>query len=148
MSAVATRRTLFAGAGAVILGSGVSAGVAASVADHAEADTKLIALCTRYVEADLHHAEMCQRQDAMPQPLTPALNAEWHQLDDLGLEQGVIMLDLEPRITAIPALSQAGVQAKAAAVARMSRFYKDENGGAMLRSLLADLLPVGRAGAV
>ena len=99
----------------------------------------------RYVAADLHHADLCRRQDAMAQPLTAALNAEWHRLDDLVLDQGVIMLDLEPKIAAIPAVSQAGVQAKAAAVARMSRFYKDDNGAALLRSLLADLLPAGRA---
>ncbi len=145
MSAAPTRRTLFAGAAAVVLGTGVTSGVAASVADYAEADAQLIASCEGYVTADIRHAELCQQQDAMVQPFTPVLNAEWHRLDDLVCEQGVIMQDLEEKIAALPALSQSGIQAKAAAVARMSRFYKDENGAALLRSLLADLLPAGRA---
>lgn len=147
MSAVSTRRTLFAGATAVIVGGGITAGAAASVADLVGSvpDGQLVALCAGYVKADIRHAEICEMQDSMLQPLTPALDAEWSRLDDLGLEQGLIMLDLEPKITAIPAVSQAGVQAKAAAVARMSRLYKDDNGAALLRSLLADLLPAGRA---
>ncbi len=147
MSAAPTRRTLFAAASAAVLGSGITAGVAASVADLVPADleAELIAFCDRYVRADLQHAELCRQQDLMVQPLSPGLNAEWHRLDDLVLEQAVLMLDLEEKIGALPALSQAGIQAKAAAVARMSRFYKDDNGAALLRSLLADLLPAGRA---
>jgi len=61
MSAAATRRTLFAGAGAVILGGGITAGAAASVADFAEpasqspimtAGRRLPALVARYHAAD------------------------------------------------------------------------------------------------
>lgn len=147
MRAAATRRTLFAGAGAVILGSGVTAGFAASVADLVPADTdaELIALCQRYIAADLRHVDLCHQQDAIVQSLSPTMNAEWNRLDDLVLDAGVLMYDLEPQIAAIPASSPAGTQAKAMVLARISRFYKQDQGLAIMRSLLADLLPAGRA---
>ena len=140
------RRSLCAAASAVVIGSGITAGAAASVADLVESDdAHLVSLCTRYVEADLRHAELCSQQDAMVQPLTPALECEWRRLDGLVLDAGIIMLDLEPRIAAIPAVSTAGIQAKAWAVARMSRYYKESNGASLLRSLLTDLMPPGQS---
>lgn len=146
-SASSTRRRLFGGAAAVVIGGGITAGAAASVADlvPTDPDAHLIALCALYVEADVRHQELCNQQDAFVQPLTPASNAEWGRLDDLALAQGGVMLDLEPLITTISATSPAGLQAKARVVARMSRFYKDDNGAGLLRSLLSDLLPAGRA---
>lgn len=50
------RRTLFAAAGAVILGSGITAGAAASVADlvPADRDADLIRLCDEFIRLELH----------------------------------------------------------------------------------------------
>ena len=140
------RRTLFAAAGAVIMGGGMTAGAAASVADLVpqSADLLLIELCTRYVQADLRYQAMCARQDE----IATSHDAEWQRLDDLVLDEGVIMLDLEPQITAIAATSPAGIRAKATAAAHLTRFLKDSDGGAMLRSLWADLLPASQPGAL
>ena len=54
MSAAPTRRTLFAAASAVVLGGGVTAGAAASVADLVPADTdaELIAACAQFNEIE------------------------------------------------------------------------------------------------
>ena len=81
----------------------------------------------------------------MVQPLSPAMKAEWNRLDDLVLDEGVLMHDLEPQIAAIPATSPAGTQAKAMVFFQISRFYKQDEGLAIMRSLLADLLPAREA---
>lgn len=86
---------------------------------------------------------MCDRQDE----IATSDDAEWERLDDIVLEEGVIMLDLEPRIVSLAATSPAGIRAKAAAAARLTSYLKDDNGGLLLRSLWADLLPASQPGA-
>ena len=87
MASVSTRRSMFAAAGAVVVGSGITAGFAASVADFAEPpyepDVALITLCREYIEHGVQHSVLCAKQDAMQGQLTVAQNAEWNRLDDL-----------------------------------------------------------------
>lgn len=53
--AVSTRRSLFGGAAAVVLGTGITAGVAASAADFAETpDAELIRLCAEFDALERH----------------------------------------------------------------------------------------------
>ncbi len=131
------RRGLLAGAGLLALAGG------ATIAPGP--DAYLVSLCARYIEADMRHEVLCGQQDAMDQSISSANNAKWSRLDDLVLDEGAVMLELEPQIAALPATSPAGIRAKAHAVSRMSRLYKDDNGAELLRSLLSDLLPAGRA---
>lgn len=52
MTTVSTRRSLFAATGAVVMGSGITAGFAASVADlvPTDPDAELIALCDEHIK--------------------------------------------------------------------------------------------------
>ena len=55
MRAASTRRTLFAAAGSVVMGSGITAGAAASIADmvpRGSADAHLLAVCAKAEEED------------------------------------------------------------------------------------------------
>lgn len=61
MSATATRRTLFAGASAAILGSGITAGAAASVADlvPSNPDAELLLLCAQFDRLERQLQDAC-----------------------------------------------------------------------------------------
>ena len=67
MTSVSSRRTLFAAAGAVILGSGVTAGAAASVADlvPTETDAELIRFCRELVDVELAYRAIYDGPDAI-----------------------------------------------------------------------------------
>lgn len=140
MSATSTRRTLFAGASAVILGGGIASGVAASVADLVEQpDAELVAACGRFCELERDFDAACLIDD--------------ENGTDVHAREIVAMSDaLVDRMIAMPCASLAGLQALAQALAAWNRELLTEapaeDMGELLTSHLITrllALPAGRA---
>ena len=145
MAPATSRRSLAGGAVAALLGTAAVVGTnspRAPVVDH-DADATVIALCCEYVGLSARHADLCAKQDAMPDHHTIAGHAEWSRLDDLASAISLRLGDLEDEIPELPAVTPAGQRAKAEALLWVVRHISDEHGGPFARSLARDL--VGRA---
>lgn len=100
------RRTLFAAAGAVILGGGISSGVAASVADYAEtSDAELIRLCAEFDVLERRRQNVANSAKTIEEET--AADLVWAEI---SLQQDP-MLD---RICSLPCVTLAGIGALAA----------------------------------
>lgn len=100
------RRTLFAAAGAVILGSGITAGAAASIADFAEQpDAELIRLCAEFDALERRRQNVANSAKTIEEET--AADLVWAEI---SLQQDP-MLD---RICGLPCVTLAGIGALAA----------------------------------
>lgn len=110
MRGAATRRTLFAGAAAVVMGSGITAGAAASVADlvPVEADAVLVRLCSEFVVLELASRAIYDG----PNPITDEDKARAASAP-LEAKMDILLNEMEP----IHAVSAAGILAWADALA-------------------------------
>ncbi len=107
---VSRRRSLFAAASAAVIGSGITSGVAASVADlvPTETDAELIAACGRFCELERDFEVACLIDDEAG--------------TDVHTRPIIAMSDaLAERMIAMPCTSLAGVQALARALAAWDR---------------------------
>ena len=144
MSTAATRRTLFAAASAVILGGGITAGAAASVADYAEPDAELICLCSEFVRL---HGRWFAIFDG------PNCIRDEDRAEAASLEIGKLMHFVLDRMDDLHATTAAGIAARAHALAAengdfASSFdYQDTIPGRLLTCLLSYAAAVARAAA-
>lgn len=104
------RRSLLAAASAIVLSSGITAGVAASIADlaPAEPDAELIAACGRFCELERDFDAACRIDD---EGGTSVLAKQIVAISD----------DLVERMIAMPCNTLAGVRALAQALAAWDR---------------------------
>ncbi len=142
MSAAATRRTLFAGAGAVVLGGGITAGAAASVADLVpiDPDAALIAICDEIVAIELACFEIYDGPNAIVgDDAAKAASAP------LNLRMDALLDEMEP----LRAVTAAGVLARARALAAhnsdfgFSFDWPDSMAGRLLTCLMRDAAALG-----
>ena len=130
---VSSRRSLFGGAAAVVLGIGITAGVAASAADLVPsdtADTVLLAICARAEEAD----RLLRDADSRHRELTGKLARAVRDQSDMHFDAFVSLAD---QAAAIPALTMAGMRAKARIVYLNADMHRKANDlqALMLRDL-------------
>ena len=118
MAAIASRRrAMFAAAGAVVLGGGITAGAAAKVADLLPSDTAdavLLAICARAEEQDrlMHVVNDLQKKVTREHGRCPETNAARKQCD----VHFDTFVDLAEEAAVIPALTVDGMRAKARVV--------------------------------
>lgn len=141
MDAIASRRrTLFTAAGAIVLGGGITAGAAASVADLVEQpDTELIIACGRFCELEREFDAACLIDDEA--------GIDVHTRPIVATSDALV-----ERMITMPCTSLAGVQALARALAAWDReLLTDapaEDMGELLKShLVARLLALPSKGA-
>ena len=143
MPPVTSRRSFAGGAVAALLGTATVVGTNPPRAPIVDPDATVIALCCEYVGLSARHADLCAKQDAMPDHHTIVEHAEWSRLDDLASALSICLGDLEDEISELPAVTPAGQRAKAEAPLWVMRHISDQHGGPFARSLARDL--VGRA---
>lgn len=107
MEAIASRRrTLFAAANAIVLGGGITAGAAASVADYAEApDAELIRLCAEFDVLERRRQHVANSAKTMEEDA--AADLVW---EEISLQQNPML----NRICSLPCVTLAGIGAIAA----------------------------------
>lgn len=107
MEAIASRRrTLFAAASAVVLGGGITAGAAASVADFAEQpDAELIRLCAEFDVLERRRQHVANSAKTMEEDA--AADLVWK---DISQRQDPLL----DRICSLPCVTLAGIGALAA----------------------------------
>ena len=108
MAPAASRRSLAGGAVAALLGTSAVVGTNSPRAPIVDPDATVIALCCEYVGLSARHADLCAKQDAMPDHHTIAERAEWSRLDDIVVAISIRLGDLEDEIAEMPAVTPAG----------------------------------------
>ena len=112
MECVASRRSLAGGAVAALLGTSAVVGTNSPRAPIVDPDATVFALCCEYVGLSARHADLCAKQDAMPDNHTITEHAEWSRLDDLASAISLRLGDLEDEISDLPAVTPAGQRAR------------------------------------
>ncbi len=147
MTNATTRRSLFAGAGAVVMGAGITAGAAASVADlvpvEAEPDADLVRLCGEFIGLELQWRAIYDGPEAVKDD---------DEAEALSTSIGERMNAMMDDMKGMQATTSAGILAWAHALAvtngdfGCSFDYPDTVPGCLLECLLRDAATVaGRA---
>lgn len=113
MRAASTRRTLFAAAGSVVMGSGITAGAAASIADmvpRGSADAHLLAVCAKAEEEDRLLSAADRQHDLMQKCGSAAEVSKARDQTDVHFGA---FIELAEQAAGIPAFTMDGMRAKA-----------------------------------